>query len=108
MTCLRLSKNNLVQKMNFNPCNRHVLLKKAEETPEEKKSTVLVPESYNVAFKPYDVYEVVDVAKDCEKVSSGHVNKKVVVPNNMVEKIDLEGQEIILILENHIYGVIEK
>ena len=96
------------QKMNFNPCNRHVLLKKAEEPPEEKKSTVLVPESFKTTFKPHDVYEIVDVAKDCEKVSSDHVKKQIVVNNSMIEKIDIEGHEILLVLENHIYGVIEK
>jgi co-chaperonin GroES (HSP10) len=94
--------------MNFNPYNRHVLLKKSEKKPEEKKSTVLVPESYSTTFKPYEVYEVVDIAKDCEKISLGQVSKRVVVPNNMVEKIDVDGNELLLVLENHIYGVIEK
>jgi hypothetical protein len=94
--------------MNFNPCNRHLLLKRPSVASEEKKSTVLVPESFKVNLKPYEIYEVVDVAKDCEKISSSHVNKQVVVNNNMIEKIDVEGQEILLVLENHVYGVIEK
>jgi len=94
--------------MNFNPCNRHLLLRKIGAAPDEKKSTVLVPESFKVSLKPYEVYEVVDVAKDCEKISSSHVNKQIVVNNSMIEKIDVEGQEILLVLENHVYGVIEK
>tara|TARA_Y100000590_G_scaffold269516_1_gene302656 strand:- start:8905 stop:9189 length:285 start_codon:yes stop_codon:yes gene_type:complete len=94
--------------MNFNPYNRHVLLRKTEKTPEEKKSTVLVPESFKTSFRPYDAYEVVDVAKDCEKVNSKHIKKRVVVNNSMVEKIMIDGREILLVLENHIYGVIEK
>ena len=94
--------------MNFSPCNRHILLKKIEVLPEEKKSTVLVPESFKVTFRPHDIYEVVSVAQDCEKVTSANINKQVVVNNNMIEKINIEGHEFLLVLENHIYGVIEE
>ena len=107
MICLKLSKSSLGPRMNFNPCNRHLLLKKTEVAPEENKSTVLVPESFKVNLKTYEVYEIVNVAKDCEKISPSHVNKQVVINNNMIEKIDVQGQEILLVLENHVYGVIE-
>jgi len=94
--------------MKLNPRNRHVLLKEKETTSEEKKSTVLVPDAYKIQAKPYGVYEVVSVSEDCTIVSSVDVQKQVVVNNSMVEKINVEGKELLLVLENHVYGVLDK
>ena len=94
--------------MKFKPYNRHILLSEKEQTAEEEASTVLVPDSYVTNFKPYSVYVVCDVSSDCEKLSTKHIKKEIVVNNSMVEKISIQGEELLLVLENHIYGVIDK
>jgi co-chaperonin GroES (HSP10) len=94
--------------MKFKPYNRHVLLSEKEQTTEEEVSTVLIPDSYVTNFKPYNVYVVRDVSSDCEKLSRKHIKKEIVVNNSMVEKISIQGEELLLVLENHIYGVIDK
>ena len=94
--------------MKFKPYNRHILLKQKEQAVEEETPTVLVPDSYAATFKPYSVYEILDVSSDCEKLLLEHIKKEIVVNNSMVEKINIKGEEILLVLENHVYGVIDK
>tara|TARA_R110000824_G_scaffold11622_14_gene50980 strand:+ start:4434 stop:4736 length:303 start_codon:yes stop_codon:yes gene_type:complete len=100
--------------MSFKPSNRHLLLREIEEETIDEIPTILVPDDYNVKTAPYGVYEVVDMANDCTKVSLGprgtghkNISRKVVVPNNMVESVSIHGETLLLILENHVMGVIE-
>ena len=100
--------------MSFKPTNRHLLLKEVEEKKIDESPTILVPDDYNVKITPYGVYEVVAMASDCTKLpprqrGTGHKNivRKVVVPNNMVESISIHGETLLLVLENHVKGVIE-
>ena len=100
--------------MSFKPTNRHLLLKEVEEEVTKERPTILVPDDYNVKTAPYGVYEVIAMASDCTKVPSGprgtghkNISRKVVVPNNMVESISIHGETLLLVLENHVKGVIE-
>jgi len=92
--------------MKFEPFNRHLLLEPIlEKKKEEKQSTILLPEDYSIA-KRHEVYEVVAVAQDCIQLATSDVGKTIVVDNTMVEEIDVNGDVFYLLLENHIYGVI--
>jgi len=94
-------------KMNFYPCNRHLLLESIEEGKKEEKDPwtlpkVLVPEGYVPAVKEFGVYVVVEVSTDCSVcIDPGDV---VVVENGMVREINFEGETYIIILENYICG----
>ena len=95
--------------MNFKPCNRYLLLKELAEDVEPEKPTILVPDDYKVRNSPYAVYEVLDAAADCTKVAlNGATPKtKVLVNNTMVEEAQVHGESLFLVLENHVYGVLE-
>ena len=92
--------------MNFKPLNRHVLLHPVEKEKEENKSTILVPDDYVQVKSPYETYSVLDMARDCEKVSNSDIGKHVVVNNSMVEEIKVNGETYYLLLENYVYGVV--
>ncbi len=95
--------------MSFKPVNRHLLLRQVTTPKEKEQSTILVPDDYNVKVSPYGVYEVVATADDCTKVAltAGDLNAKtkVLVNNTMVEEISVDENNLLLILENHVYGV---
>lgn len=92
--------------MTFKPLNRHMLLHPVEKVKEENKSTILVPDDYVQVKSPYETYSVVDVARDCEKMSDGDIGRQVVVNNSMVEELKVHGETYYLLLENYVYGVI--
>jgi len=97
-------------KMNFYPCNRHLLLESIEEGEKEEKEEkdqwtlpkVLVPEGYTPAVKEFGVYVVVEVSPDCS--ISAFPNDVVVVENGMVREINFEGETYTIILENYVCG----
>ena len=93
--------------MSFKPCNRHLLVKEEATEIEEAKATILVPDSYQTKTSPHGVYKVVALASDCTKVEAGMLNKKVLVNNGMVEEVSIDGEKLLLVLENHVYGVFE-
>ena len=94
--------------MSFTPCNRHMLLKPAKMAEEQNKATILVPEEYSMPKSRHQVYEVLSMSNDCEKLQDLVKEKDyVVVDNSMVEEIKVSGTTFHLVLENYIYGVIE-
>ena len=94
-------------KMSFKPLNRHILLHPVEKE-EENKSTILVPDEYVKVKSPYETYSVVDVARDCEKITNGDIGHQIVVNNSMMEELKVHGETYYLLLENYVYGVIRQ
>ena len=94
--------------MKFEPLNRHLLLSKLKEEEKEKKSTILVPDDYSVVKARHEIYGVIAVAKDCEKVSKNYFGQKVLVNNAMVEEVNIKGETYYLLLENHVYGILSE
>ena len=94
--------------MIFAPRNRYVLLEEiALEQEEEGRTTILLPEEYKVKINPYDTYTVVACAEDCTKVNNNDLGKRVVVNNAMIETINISHDKHLIILENHIVGVLQ-
>ena len=91
--------------MSFKPVNRHLVLREVAAPKEKEQSAILVPDDYNVKVSPYGVYEVVATADDCTKVGDLNAKTKVLVNNAMVEEISVDDSNLLLILENHVYGV---
>ena len=90
----------------FIPLNRHVLVKRAEEEPEEKNSSFVLPDDYE---KPKDSYEVVTVLANSEdsKLDLAPYDS-IVVERSMINTIKANGQEYDLVLENYVYGIMHE
>ena len=91
--------------MNISPVNRMLVIRPTPSSTTEKES-ILVPDDYKVQVSPYQPYKVLDVAEDCSiDVSTGNT---VVVDDTMISKIELNGQEHYLLLENYVFAQWEK
>ena len=93
--------------MRFIPRNRHVLLGDIPQDADRDKPTILLPEEYTAKTSPYGVYEIVQYSSDCTKLSVDDVGKLAVVNQSMIETVNVSQGEFLLILENHLYGVLE-
>ena len=85
---------------NFRPVNRYLVVEPIEEK-EVGATTVLLPEEYT-ATTPYGCCRVLAVASDCTR--DVHAGQVAVINNTMLEKIEVLGTTLHLILENHILG----
>tara|TARA_R110000824_G_scaffold174460_3_gene352640 strand:- start:394 stop:681 length:288 start_codon:yes stop_codon:yes gene_type:complete len=92
--------------MKFNPRNRHILLSDVPKMHDSDVPTILLPEEYTAQLNPFGVYKVEQYSGDCTKLSVDDVGKLVLVNESMVEKVNVDQGEFLLILENHIYGVL--
>jgi len=91
--------------MKFRPLNRHLLVRLIENEEPEQSTTILVPDDYVKVKTPYEVYEILNVAMDCEKIRPSNIGQQVVVNNSMVEEIKVHGGTYYLLLENYVYGI---
>ena len=94
--------------MKLDPRNRFILVSEVESTKEEAQPTVLLPEGYSIKTSPYGVYKIQQMSEDCTKVSLEDVGKLVMVDDSMVETASLDQGDFLLVLENHIYGVLSE
>jgi hypothetical protein len=94
--------------MKLSPRNRFILVSEVESNSEEVQPTVLLPEGYSVKTSPYGVYQIQQLSEDCTKVSLDDIGKYVMVNDSMVETASLDQGEFLLVLENHIYGVLDE
>ena len=93
--------------MSFKPCNRHLLLQEVETPPDPASSTILVPDDYKAKINPHGVYRVLASAPDCVKLAQLEAGTQVLVNEAMVESVSVGGDSLLLVLENHVYGVFE-
>jgi co-chaperonin GroES (HSP10) len=95
--------------MKLYPRNRHIVVKPAFEKKVEKESGVtstgvLLPDDYREKESPYVQAKVVESSPDCSiGVSKGD---KVLIQRSMLEEIEVNGNNVYLVLENYIYGVL--
>ena len=94
--------------MKLAPRNRYILLGEIPKDNNEDQPTILLPEEYTAKTNPHGVYQIRQYSADCTKLSIDDVGKLVVVNDSMVETVNVEQGEFLLILENHIYGVLER
>ena len=94
--------------MKLNPRNRFILVTEVPTTQEDVQATVLLPEGYAIKTNPYGVYQIQQLSEDCTKVTVGDVGKLVIVNDTMVETASLDQGDFLLVLENHIYGVLDE
>tara|TARA_Y100000310_G_C20589954_1_gene767465 strand:- start:1027 stop:1332 length:306 start_codon:yes stop_codon:yes gene_type:complete len=91
--------------MRISPRNRHIVVEIIDDnTQEESKSNVLLPDSYKREEKPYAIVKVLESSPTCTiNISKGD---KIIVENSMVQKIEIGENEFYLVLENYVYGVL--
>ena len=94
--------------MKFRPLNRHVLVLPIEKEEANNPSTILVPDDYIKVKSPHEVYKILSVATDCEKVNSENINQQIVVNNSMIEEIKVHGNTYYLLLENYVFATFEE
>jgi|TARA_R110001583_G_C5632907_1_gene407194 co-chaperonin GroES (HSP10) len=90
--------------MNFEPTNRHILVNPIEEKKEEKNSLIMLPDDYKKQESPYLACSVLAVASDSKLIDSVHQNDTIIVERRMLEKIEMKGKEIYLVLDNYVMG----
>jgi len=93
--------------MILKPRNRYILLSEILQNVDNDKPTILLPEEYKTRSNPHGVYKIQLVSDDCTKLKSSDSGKLVIVSDSMVEKINIDQGNFLLILENHIYAILE-
>lgn len=95
--------------MKLSPKNRFILVSEVDDTEQDTvQPTVLLPEGYSIKSSPYGVYKIQQLSEDCTKVSLDDVGKLVMVNDSMVETASLAQGDFLLVLENHVYGVLDE
>ena len=93
----------------FQPLNRHILIEKIEEIENEpQESLILTPDDYKLKTSQFGLYQIVQTADDCEKITDYHINYNIVVEESMVQEITVNKQTYHIILENYVYGIYEQ
>ncbi len=92
--------------MNFKPVNRHLQVEVIPLPKEEAKSSVLLPEGYNTPSEQYKLCRVIGVSSDCAE----HFEENILIAVNapMIERVKVLGEEVFLILENHVLGIVNE
>lgn len=87
----------------FDPLNRHLLVSR-KEVEEKNDSTFVLPDDYQKPSDPYEVVKVLSKAIDC--TLDVDADDHVVVERSQVQTVSFEGQEFHIVLQNHVYGVL--
>ena len=87
----------------FDPLNRHLLVSR-KEVEEKNDNTFVLPDDYQKPSDPYEVVKVLSKAIDC--TLDVDADDHVVVERSQVQTVSFEGQEFHIVLQNHVYGVL--
>ena len=93
--------------MNFEPVNRHVLVKFMELPENIEEPLIVLPDEYKKPESPYAVCTVFDVAADSKFFNSFKKYDTIVIERRMLQKIEVETNEFYLVLDNYILGRLE-
>tara|TARA_Y100000114_G_C11703526_1_gene299702 strand:+ start:262 stop:537 length:276 start_codon:yes stop_codon:yes gene_type:complete len=89
----------------FKPTNRNILVE--IEKPEETQTDILLPTGSTQAPQFY-VGKIVATAFDCSAAfNSTNCGKLIVFPSNMLQQVEISGEEVNLVSENYVLGYVE-
>tara|TARA_R100001082_G_C4232286_1_gene103749 strand:+ start:108 stop:392 length:285 start_codon:yes stop_codon:yes gene_type:complete len=94
--------------MNFKPFNRHLVVDVIEEKKEGKDSLIVLPTDYEKPQSPYVKAIVIQVAEDSKFYGKLSVNDVLLIERRMLHKVEISEFSFYLVLENYIYGRINK
>ena len=86
----------------FKPCNRHLCVEVFEPDEEENTSTVLVPDSCQIA-KPVEAVRLVSKSSDSTFIDA-RPGDILLVEGHMIKSVDLGSETVHLVLENYVLG----
>jgi len=92
--------------MKFEPTNRFILVNPIEEKQPEK-SLVYLPEGYSKPEAIHKACEVITTAGDSKFFGILKEKDIVLIEQRMLQKIELQGNQFYLILENYVLGRIK-
>ena len=90
--------------MNFEPTNRHILVNPIEEEQEESNSLIMLPDDYKKQESPYLACSVLAIASDSKLIDSLSINDTIIIERRMLQKIEMNGTEFYLVLDNYVMG----
>tara|TARA_X000001388_G_C2215919_1_gene117223 strand:- start:772 stop:1056 length:285 start_codon:yes stop_codon:yes gene_type:complete len=91
--------------MNFKPANRYIMVKPIEQNEKKQEDLAYVlPTDYKKPESPHLLCEVLDAAPDSKFKNSLKTGDKIIIERRMLNKIEIEGSEIYLVLDNYLFG----
>ena len=94
--------------MQFKPFNRHLVVNLIEKEEKVDESLIVLPSDYEKPLSPYAKAEVIEVASDSSLSNWLQEEDEVIVERRMLHKIEIDDSSFYLILENYVYGRIDK
>ena len=89
----------------FVPRNRYLRIQRQPTTEEAIDNLGLVlPEGYEAPKNTHEVVEIIELSPDTKP--SFQRGQSALVLSQMIEDIEIEGEVISLILENHVVGIL--
>jgi hypothetical protein len=88
--------------MNFEPCNRYLLIERAEF---KEESLIALPDSFKTQGK-YEKVKILSISIDVRPPLSP--GQQVVVLSHMIEEVDFGEGKVYLVLENHVVGFLKE
>tara|TARA_R100000808_G_C2091159_1_gene111546 strand:- start:285 stop:563 length:279 start_codon:yes stop_codon:yes gene_type:complete len=89
----------------FKPRNRYLRI---ERQPSEEETAdnlgIILPQEYQAPTQTYEVVTILELSPDSKPYYKK--GQKAVVLSQMIEEVEIEDEAVILILENHIIGVL--
>ena len=85
------------------PVNRYILIEKVQ--PEEKTSSVLLPQDYEPKQEVHSTYNVLDWAPDTRFKLKKHAF--IAVDNKMIEEICINNVTYYIVQDNYVVGIID-
>ena len=95
-------------KMQFIPFNRHLVVELIEEENKVDESLIVLPSDYEKPQSPYAKALVREVASDSKLGDWVQALDEILVERRMLHKIEIDDSSFYLILENYVYGRIDK
>ena len=94
--------------MQFIPFNRHLVVELIEEENKADESLIVLPSDYEKPIAPYAEAIVIGVAPDSKFYDLLKVNDRLLIERRMLHKIEIDDSSFYLILENYVYGRLDK
>ena len=94
--------------MHFKPFNRHLVVDLIEEETKKDDSVIVLPTDYEKPQSPYVKAIVIEVSSDSKLGDWLQALDTILVERRMLHKIEIDDSTFYLILENYVYGRIDK
>ena len=88
----------------FMPFNRYILVKRPPPLESSDSTGILLPDEYKKTQSLYETVTVVRTSPNCAFKDRIKPGSQIVVLTNFLEEIEIAGDIITVVLENHVFG----